>query len=327
MPNFDAGCYFYTGLIPVDLRPTERADKSITSHSHLLREVLAELPNFSPDSRAALPSPFSRCPRTHFARLAVIDDPAFNGRVQKDALVEAATGVDLLLHQPVDHLSRSFLIFAADADAPDGSDASRDAWAKGLWEVMEPELRAIFRHCLGFRSVDSAEKFAGYLADMQIETTMSFHDYWIDPPGLPTLSTKRMGATALLPAVLLAILAGYLRWGPPHWPQRWLWPWQWHWDWPGLLLLLAAALAGLALGVWLLYRMVLRRGAKSYVAPKGGTLPEVLKSLHVQRQFTRFAIAQQGASADDLHMAFGRFVEELQPNEVAAPSQQRGVVP
>lgn len=319
MPNFDTGSYFYTGLFPVDLRPTRRADQSITSHSHLLREVLAELPNFSAEDAAALQSPFARCRRTHFARLAMMDDPAFNGRVQGDTILSAISGVDLLVAQPVDHLSRSWLIFAADADAADGSDASRDTWARGLWEVMEPELRAIFRHCLGFRSVDSAADFAAYVAKAQVETTMSFHDYWPTPPDLPTLTTNRLAVIALAPALLLALGAAWLRWRPWHWPHGW--------DWGGFFLVLAAFLVGLAVGVWLVYRTILRRGAKPWPAGRGADLPGVLKSLHVQQHFTRFAIEQQGASPAQLHAAFGRFLDEVKPGDVVGPTQPPGCIP
>lgn len=316
MPNFDSGHYFYTGLMPVDLRPTRRIDQSITSHSHLLREVLAELPNFNPDDPAARPSPFARCRRTHFARFAMIDDPAFNGRVQDDALVATLKGVDLLAHQSADHLSRSWLIFTADADVSDGSDAARDAWAKGLWEAMEPELRAIFRHCLGFGKIDSADAFAAYLAKAQIETTMSFNDYWIDPPSLPVLGAPTMGLVALTPAVLFALAAAYWRWWPWHWPSWW--------DKKGTLIVAAALVLGLALGLWLLYRLILRRGARSYPAGAGSDLPGVLKSLYVQRSFTDFAIAQQGAAPADLHAAFGRFLDEALPADTNGPTQKSG---
>ena len=323
MPNFDTGTCFYTGLFPVDLRPSRRADDSIASHSHLLREVLASLPNYSPEDRAALPSPFSRDSRTHFARLAIIDDPAFNGRVQGDSLLEAVQGVDPLKHQPVDHLSRSWLIFVADADAEDGSDASRDAWARGLWDVMEKELRAIFRHCLGFKQVASGEAFAAYLAKGQIETTMSFHDYWIDPPNLPAFTTNRIAGLALLPALVLGLVVAWLRW----WPWAWPWHWSWPFDWGGILLVLLGALAGLGIGIWLVVRTLIRRGSRSWPAGQGADLPSVLKSLHVQREFTRFAIANQGAAPTELHAAFGRFVDEIRPADIAGPTQKAGVVP
>jgi hypothetical protein len=319
MPNFDTGSYFYTGFFPVDLRPTRRPDGSITSHSHLLREVLASLPNFSAEDRAAMQSPFGRCRRTHFARFAVIDDPAFEGRVQGDTIVQALQGVNLQVHQPVDHLSRSWLIFVADADASDDGAASRDAWARGLWDVMEPELRAIFRHCLGFRSVESGDDFAAYLAKGQIETTMSFHDYWWDGVDLPSFTTQKMAATALIPALVFALVAAWLRWRPWHRPESL--------DWGGIFIVLGAFLLGLALGVWLLYRAILKRGAKAWPAGAGAHLPGVLKSLYVQQHFTRFAIEQQGAAPEELYAAFGRFIDEVKPANDDGPTQTPGCVP
>src|SRR4051794_34653271 len=73
MPNLDGGHYFYTGLFPVRLDSVQRPDGSYTVHSHLLREALSSLPNFSEASGAVRTSPFARCRSTHFARLAVID--------------------------------------------------------------------------------------------------------------------------------------------------------------------------------------------------------------------------------------------------------------
>lgn len=320
MPNFDTGAYFYTGLFPVDLRPTRRKeDGSITSHSHLLREVLGSLPNFSAEDRAAMESPFSRCRRTHFARLAVMDDPAFEGRVGMDTIKAAVKGVNVMKHQPVDHLSRSWLIFVADADAEDDGGASRDRWARGLWEVMEPELRAIFEHCLGFRKVASADDFAAYLARGQVETTMSFHDYWAEGVDLPAFKIGSMAAMALVPAALFALGAAWLRWRPWHMPEGV--------DWGGVLLVLGAALLGLAIGIWLLYRTILKRGAKPWPGAAGADLPGVLKSLYVQQHFTRFAAQHQGASAAELHAAFGRFIGEVKPGETDGPTQKPGTVP
>jgi hypothetical protein len=236
MPNFDGGHYFYTGLFPIRLEPQQREDGSFTVPSHLLREALASLPNFSEAAGQRRVSPFARCATTHFVRFAVIDDPAFNGRVSKDAILGG--GGDPLVHQPVDLLSRPWLIMTADFDAADDSAGSRDRWAAGLWDLMRPELEDVFGHCCEFtvredlkskhktpfRPVETREDFAAYLARGQVETTMSFNDYWIDPPPLADFPIGRMLGIIAIPALLLALLAVYLRWWPLHMPRRWL-PW------------------------------------------------------------------------------------------------------
>jgi hypothetical protein len=323
MPNFDGGHYYFTGLYPVKLDSVQRSDGSYTVHSHLLRETLATLPNFSEAVGPRRTSPFARCRSTHFARLAIFDDPAFNGRDPMNALVQAAKGVDLLAHQPVDHISRAWLFFTADFDAVD--EGARDRWAEGLWGLMEKELREIFGHCELFHEVDSPERFAAWIARGQLQTTMSFNDYWIETPPLPIFSKARIAATALIPALLLAGAAVYWRWWPLHLPrgQNWL---PWHWDWPSILLILLAALVGLAIGLWLLYGALNRSGAKPFPRAPNSDLKSVLKGLYVQQNFVRFAIDQQGASPEELHSAFGTFLDRVQPEDVDNPTQPRGVL-
>lgn len=319
MPNLDGGHYFYTGLFPVRREPVKRADGSITTPLLSLREALATLPNFSqvpesrdPGGKTDRISPFARCLRTHFARFAVIDDPAYNGRDGIDAVKNAALsvvhrGVDLLVHQPVDHLSRPWLLFTADFDAGEAGD--RDRWAAGLWEVMEPELRAVFGACRGFDRVGSAAAFADYLAQGQLETTMSFNDYYIDPPGFATpmkgiLAAAAAGAIALLALAAWLIARLNLGW--------WL--------------LVPAVLVAAAAAVWLAYRLVMRAGAKPFPTAPDSDLRSVLKGLYLRQKLTGFAIAQQGADAQALHDAFGRFLVETRPGDVDGPTQPAGVL-
>lgn len=321
MPDLDGGHYFYTGLFPVMLEPVRRADGSVTIPSHLLREALASLPNFSQVREAVdesrktdRVSPFARCRWTHFARLSVIDDPAFNGRDPTDAIGNIVKGligkgVDLAAHQPVDHLSRAWLLFTADFDAAD--ELARDRWAAGLWQMMRPELTAVFGHCAEFEHVDSPETFAAYLARGQIETTMSFNDYWIEPMNAPSLSLKKVGAAILGPALLLGGLTAW---------------WRWPVGWGDALLILLATLIGLGLGLFIAYRIVMRSGAKPFPTAPNSDLKSVLKGLFLQQHFTRFAIAQQGASPEALHAAFGEFLNEVRPENVDRPTQPPGVL-
>ena len=191
MPNLDGGHYFLTALAPIPADPCRRADGTVTSPTAAVREALAVLPT--------APSPFARTDRTHFARFVVIDQPAFNGRDPGNTLVEAARKTDLLVHQPVDTLTRAWLLLAIDFDAGDGADHGPHDYLAGLWDVMAAELGAVYRHCHGFeRQVRDRDGFARYLTRCRIDTTMPFNDYWTAPPPLPAIPVKAMGALALL---------------------------------------------------------------------------------------------------------------------------------
>jgi hypothetical protein len=306
MPDYDGGHYFYTGFFPIELDPVKRADGSITVPSHLLRETLASLPNFSDAPGSRRTSPFARCRSTHLARLFVLDDPAFNGRDPGNAIVQGVRQTDLLAHQGVDHLSRAWLVFVADIDAREPGDGPRDAWAEGLWEWMEPELRAVFGHCRQFDAVRSAGDFARYLARGQMETTMSFNDYYVDPLDLPSLTLGKLGLVVAAGPVLFSAAA-------------WLLGATWE-------IVVAAGVAGLAAGLLAAYMLIMRRGAKPFPTAPDSDLPSVLKGLFVQQSFTRFAMANQGASPQALHAAFREFLEATRPEDIDRPTQAPGVL-
>jgi hypothetical protein len=311
MPNYDGGHYFYTGFFPVRKEPVRRpADGSITVPSHLLRETLATLPNFSqvPGSRRA--SPFARCHATHLARFFVMDDPEYNGRDPGDPIVQSVKKVDLLVHQPVDHLSRAWLVFAADFDASQAGEGPRDRWAEGLWARMEAELRQVFGHCYGFDEVSDAPGFARFIRRGQVETTMSFNDYYVDPLNLPSLS---MGTLLLTIAAVTALFAAL----------SWLANRSLHLGWP---LYVAAVLLGLACGIYAAYRLIGSRGAKPFPAAPDTTLPAVLKGLYLKQRFTDFAIETQGAAPEDLHRAFAQFAAEVRPDALDGPTLAPGVL-
>lgn len=314
MPSFDGGHYFLTVLIPVriDAVADPRTEHGVTSHLHALREVLAAMPTAqqSPATEASgLNSPFARNPRTHFARLFVVDEVAFNGRGQRDPIKVALVGPPPSQFDPVDRLEGAWLAYVTDFDAADGESATIDAYLADLFRVMEPEWRDILQHCHGYDRVDGPDGFAKLIRACEIETTMPFNDYWARGLSLTPLNLKPFihgaagGAAALLLGLLLAIFidAGWL--------------------WLSLLGLLAVVVAaGLA------FVTVSREGAKPLPTAPRSDLPSVLKALYVQQNFTRFAIAQQGAPPDALHEAFGAFLAEHRPADVMAPTQARGVV-
>jgi hypothetical protein len=312
MPTFDGGHYFLTVLVPVKTDPIPDGS-AFTSPVHALRKQLAMLPTAAQTpARGGGQSPFARNTRNHFVRFVIIDDVAYNGREQANVLWTLLKNINPMVAQPQDHLTCPFLFFGAEFDAASGADAERDSYLVALWETMQKELKDIFRFCVDFdSSVNDAASFAKYIARGQIETTMSFNDYYIDPLNLPVWPADKYLIPAGLGALVLAM--GLVVWlifcG-------------------GLILLLVGAVT-FGAGLWLAYATLMAAGAKPF--PPAADLPAVLKALHLQRAFTRFGIDNQllavdPASAEQLHAAFRNFVTVNQPGNLGGATQPPGVI-
>lgn len=312
MPTIDGGHIFLTLLVPVKLGDVLHPDGQITTHSHILREELSNLPTAqqSPVSiGTGLSSPFARCRRTHFLRFLVIDQPMFNGKDASNPLVDAVTGKSRLVHQPFDVLSRPWLVLSADIDRrAEEADDGVESWAEGLWARTEPEMRAIFSHCHGFDSVNSGPEFARWLKRCQLDTTMSFNDYWQGRPPLKGETLKslaiRLGVVALgVTALMWLLIRPASMW--------WL-----------LAFALLGVVAGAAAAAWALWS----KGRKAFPAAPDSDLKSVLKSLHVQQRFALFAGKVQGLEGDALHAAFGKFLADVRPEDLESPTQAPGVI-
>ena len=312
MPTIDGGHIFLTLLAPVKLGDVVHPGGHITTHSHMLREELSNLPTAqqSPVSvGTGLMSPFARCHRTHFLRLLVIDQPMFNGKDASNPLVDAVTGKSRLTHQPYDVLSRPWLVLSADIDRrPNEPDEGVRSWAEDLWTRTEPEMRAIFGHCHGFEAVRDAAGFADWLKRCQLDTTMSFNDYWPGRPPLKGESVKGLAILAGLVALGVAALAWLLlRPGNLWWLLAWL---------------ALGLVAGAGVAVWRLWS----KGKKPFPAAPDSDLKSILKSLHVQQRFALLAEKTQGLEGDALHAAFGRFLADVRPEDLESPTQAPGVI-
>jgi hypothetical protein len=330
MPTFDGGHYFLTVLIPIATKPVKEGDE-VTSPVHALRKRLDLLPTSAETpARGGGQSPFARNTRNHFARLVIIDDVAYNGRTGRNTLIDALAKTALTVAQPQDHLRCPFLLFSADLDAASGSDAERDAYLAELWNTMGDELRGILIFCQGFKErVKDAASFTTYMAGCQIETTMSFNDYYIDPPNLPEWPLEGVRRAVILSgltllagviATLLLLLVGLFT--------------------PALqqYLSVTVGLSIVALVVLLLilvggYASVMAAGRKPFPAAPYADLPTVLKSLHLKRAFTRFAIDSQAqaagadaASAQQLYDGFAAFLAANKPDDLHDPTQEPGVI-
>jgi hypothetical protein len=322
MPTFDGGHYFLTVVVPIRTAPVEDG-LAVTSPVHALRKRLSLMPTAAKTpAHGGGQSPFARNKRNHFARFVIIDDVAYTGRTGRNSLWERVRGIQLTVAQPQDHLNGPFLVFVVDFDAKSGADAERDSYLVELWNTMGQELREIFIFCEGFKSkVTDAASFAAYTASCQLETTMSFNDYYADTPTLPAWPEKIFlwaGVASLL-VMGLGLLGSLI--SPL---QAWL---------PHPLVLVVAGAAALVAVILAAYVSIMAAGRKPFPSAPDSDLPSVLKALHLQRTFTRFAIDSQmraagtdAASAQMLYDDFAAFVASNKPGDIGAPTQAPGVI-
>jgi hypothetical protein len=169
--------------------------------------------------------------------------------------------------------------------------------------------------------VTGVESFAKYIASCQLETTMPFNDYY-DAETIDDLIHGRIKSRPPWPADKILIPAGLgallLLMGLVTWLV-----------FCGNLMLLLVGAVVFGAGIWLAYATLMAAGKKPF--PPGPDLPTVLKALHLQRTFTRFAIDNQllaadAASAPQLHAAFRDFVTVNQPGNLGGPTQPPGVI-
>jgi len=319
MPTFDGGHYFLTALVPIRTG-VEKDGADATSPVHTLLKRLEMLPPAQQTPACcSRQSPFARNKRNHFARFVIIDDVAYNGRDQGNSILTAARRINPVVAQPQDHLSCPFLLFAAEFDADSGADSERDSYLATLWATMEKELRDIFRFCQGFdQRVTDAASFASYIAACQIETTMPFNDYYIDPPNLPKWPGMLAVAAAVVGILALLMDCAILAW---HLVKFGVFICSWPLAIFGVVLILAA------------YATVMAAGARPFPAASDAKLPIVLKALYLQRAFARFVIGNQmlaagsdAPSAQQFHAAFAGFVAANRPDNPDSPTQAPGVI-
>jgi hypothetical protein len=324
MPTFDGGHYFLTALVPIRT-DTVVDDLARTSPVHALRKRLDVLPTAAATlAHRGGRSPFERNKRNHFARFVIIDDVEYNGREQGGKFLSLIGNP--LVAQPQDHLSCPFLLFAAEFDAKSGADSERDSYLAELWHTMADELRHILRFCQGFDDrVKDEVSFAKYIADCQLQTTMSFNDYYVDPVDklLIQPAKKPLWVAAIIALGLIGALVLVAKLFMPPLAL----------DWRSAIGVAICVVVALVIALTVGYVAVMVAGAKPFPAAPDSNLPTVLKSLHLQRAFTHFAIASQmqavgtdAASAQKLYDDFAKFIADNKPANLDDPTQAPGVI-
>ena len=352
MPSFDAGFYHLTALIPILEDEGAGAawcwQQRPCSVVHSLRELLdslrsvdvADLPGEDAEpGRVARPIPFSADARTHFARLLVVEDLAYNGLQRGDTLLDLLRA-SLPHRRPqrslaVDHLPCRYLLVLLDFDAPAGDRATVAQYLQGLWQSMEQEWTLILRHCRGFELEPHRRQrsFVELILRHEIESTFSFSAYPAATaqargfqPETGRFTAPRSADRPLLFAgaiawPLLLVLLALLVIGALLQQLR-------HPD-PAVLLLPLALLGAALLLTPLLWQGLLRHAQRPWPAQPGTDLPAVLKALDLQQRLLRFAEDWQNRAPEpsvSLRQAFRQFLQEARPHDLAAPTQRPGQI-
>lgn len=351
MPSFDSGYYAFTALIPLLEGDAEaitcRWQPMRCSPVQSLRLLLGslrtvEVPDAGSDAAAESggsvgprPVPFSGSDRTHFARLVVVEELAWNGRERSDTMLEllrAALGWPQ--RQRIDRLPCPYLLVLLDFDAPDGSEASVENYLNELWSSMEQEWTLILRHCRGF-DPDPQQRRRSYvelLLRHEIDSTFTYTGYgWAArQAGLWDPQRGRHGQPAavspprwlrLLSGLSALVLALALLLGPAR---------VWLVHQVGMVVAWLLLLPGVLLLPLLFGNGILRRAFQPWPAEPDTDLRSVLKALYLQRRFLELAEQcqqQRSTGSASLRSRFRAFLEETQPNDRDAPSLRPGSMP
>ncbi len=140
--------YGLTAFCPIKAGTPAGQDRSRES---LLRETLAELPT---DERSF----FTRFPNTYLARFYVLKDVFYESKPARK-----------------EHLKSQYLIFTTNFHG------ELEPYLWEMWHRAEDTVREIWRHCVAFDSVDSADAFVDYVKRCQIDNALLFNGSTDEP--------------------------------------------------------------------------------------------------------------------------------------------------
>ena len=154
MANKSGNAYALTLLCPILPGAPPETEPGIGGKSHVacLRYELQQ------QVRVSEESPMAKVLNTYLCRFYVLDDVPYQG---KPAILE--------------HLKSRYLVFSSNFHG------ELDDYLKGMWITIEPEIRFILDHCVGFSEVSDVASFIAYIKKCQVKTTFFFNGSNDDP--------------------------------------------------------------------------------------------------------------------------------------------------
>ena len=125
--------------------PIQNGHKNHQSYAALTRQ---QLQSFEVHEK----SPLAMVPNTFLARFYILNDVFYEGSPAKE-----------------DHLRSKYLVFTSNFHG------SLDSYLTGFWQQAGESAKKIWKYCVGFEHVDSADTFIEYIKKCQIDTTFYFN--------------------------------------------------------------------------------------------------------------------------------------------------------
>jgi hypothetical protein len=139
VPNQNGNAYGLTVLCPL-----KNDSENDQSYAALVRDRLRKLPL---DEK----SPLAAVPNTYLCRMFVLDDVFYEG----DPAGE-------------DHLKSKYLVLVVELHG------DRDAWLRAMWNHAHECIEPIWKYCIAFKGVNSADEWVDYIKRCQVDTTFYF---------------------------------------------------------------------------------------------------------------------------------------------------------
>ena len=141
--NISGNAYGLTLLCPI-----KNGSLNDQSYAEILRDYLENLPL---DGQ----SPMAKIPNTYFARFYVLNDVFYEGFPVKE-----------------EHLKSKYLVFSSNFHG------DRDTYVRGMWGsdvATVKTIKTIWRDCVAFDEVNTAEDFIDYVKKCQVDNNLFFN--------------------------------------------------------------------------------------------------------------------------------------------------------